>query len=920
MSRDELAETTNEPMRGMSSPARAARKPPTSSDDARVVDLTTAVVDKDLNNQTTTAPAGARASAAATARPDNEKVKAERARIKAEKERLRAEAKEAKEKERRAKEEEKRLERERKEAERKAKAEAKAAEEAAKAKVKAAKEAERMAKEAERAAKEAEKAKAKAEKEAEAEKKLEAKRKERQAREKQANAFAKFFTPKTKTKPTVKSTATPRVDEDVRTKLDEIVRTDGETEDIGRIRANLLERWKTRKGRGMRHRWGARRVEREVEVVSMLCFSASKKRKRDRDEPKATGARKRRLFDIDVDLFARPAFWGTGPFPNRPTASSVVTGRKPFEREMNVDYEYDSAEEWEEENGESLSDADNDEDEEMAQASDEDDGFIAVDDELTADISNFDPAAIGDDADTAQKRSTIAMFASRSRRGAQGPLVISSLQTTSSMGQDTEDPALLRVFSAQVSFPDAPRIGLAASTSQPSSATKQSKATKSTTKSSADNVVQANLRMLIEFLLMHPEFKANQAKTKFIEEACHTVAGLNQSAVKRAIESVATHACGRWVITSQAVESVGLSADEIDDLRGKAVVSVKPAKTTAKRRKTSEVAELPKGTDSPLWNQALQSIVTSKDKERKIGPPYKALFDPNTVKTLMQRGVVPDYYVSFLIKVVCAKNVTDSFLSECKLLLITVLSELATGTTTEERRLVLPARASVEAACAGNALRKSILACIDTGDAKCALEIMGALTANELGLCFVTNMISSTETLRMLTTALSECGDLSKTAVRVLRDGLGDEAAIETCSTFHPTEFCTMSEKLAANILSSSSKNVQENVTHVTCGLHVLRCFIISAPVNINVDAVRATLVTMLEACVVSREEKDMNAWQGIISAVLNIFSEQTVVLSLQLGADDVARIRDVLVQLGKSTVPTIAQLVQMCQQIVENV
>ncbi len=63
-----------------------------------------------------------------------------------------------------------------------------------------------------------------------------------------------------------------------------------------------------------------------------------------------------------------------------------------------------------------------------------------------------------------------------------------------------------------------------------------------------------------------------------------------------------------------------------------------------------------------------------------------------------------------------------------------------------------------------------------------------------------------------------------------------------------------------------------------------------------------------------------MNAWQGIISAVLNIFSEQAVVLSLQLGGDDAARIRDVLIQLGKSTVPTIAQLVQMCQQIVENV
>ena len=893
MSRDELADTTNEPVRTMSS-AREARKASASSDDARVVDLTATVADAGLNNQTTTtAPDGARASAAATAKAEKARIKAEKARIKEEKERLKAAAKEEKEKERRAKEEEKRLARERKDAERRAKAEVKATE----------------------------KAKLRAEKEAEAEKKLEAKRKEQQAREKQANAFAKFFTPKTKTKPAVEPTSTtPLADEDVRTKLDEIVRADGEAEDIGRIRTDLFKRWKAQKGRGMRHRWGARRVEREVKVVSMLCFPVSKKRKRDRDESTATGARKRRLFDIDVDLFARPAFWGTGPFPNRPAVPSVVSGRKPFEREMDVDYEYDSAEEWEEEEkGESLSDADNDEDEDMAQVSDEDDGFIAVDDELTADVSNFDPAAIGDDADMAQKRSTIAMLASRSRRGAQGPVVISSLQTTSSMVQYSEDPALLRVFSAQVVFRDAPRIGLVASTSQPLPAVK-SKGPKSATKMSADNVVQANLRMLIEFLLVHPELKVNQAKTKFVEEACHTVAGLNQSAVKRAIESVATHTSGRWVITSQAVESVGLTAAEIDDLRSKATVSVKPAKTTVKRRKSNEVSELPKGTDSPLWNQALQSIVTSKDKERKISPQYEALFHADTVKTLIQRSVVPDYYVSFLIKAVCAKNAKDSFLSGCKLLLITVLSELATGTMSEERRLVLPARASVEGACAGDALRKAISACIDTGDAECALEIMEALIPNEFGLAFVKSMISSTETMRMLTSALSECDDLSKTTVRVLRDGLGDEAAIETCSAFHPTEFCALSEKLAANILSSSTKHVQQNVTHVMRGLHVLRRFIVSAPENIDVDAVRATLVTILEGCVVSREEKDVNSWQVIISAILNIFSEQAVISSLQLGNDDVARIRNVLVELGKSTDARVAQLAQMCQQIVENV
>ena len=112
-----------------------------------------------------------------------------------------------------------------------------------------------------------------------------------------------------------------------------------------------------------------------------------------------------------------------------------------------------------------------------------------------------------------------------------------------------------------------------------------------------------------------------------------------------------------------------------------------------------------------------------------------------------------------------------------------------------------------------------------------------------------------------------------------------------------------MSEKLAANILSSSSKMYKRTprTSRVVCIAQVFH------HLGASKYQRRRRAPTLYElGSVVFREEKDKNRGKHLFR-VLNIFSEQTVVLSLQLGADDVARIRDVLVQLGKSTASSTA-------------
>ena len=110
-----------------------------------------------------------------------------------------------------------------------------------------------------------------------------------------------------------------------------------------------------------------------------------------------------KTFPVDG---GRPAFWGSGVFPERPgRVSSHVTGRTPFRKDSKVEYvaddgEYfDSGDEWEEvEEGESLSDEDVDADEDGEAISDEDeDGFVVKDGELSEGEGVKDEGELGHD-------------------------------------------------------------------------------------------------------------------------------------------------------------------------------------------------------------------------------------------------------------------------------------------------------------------------------------------------------------------------------------------------------------------------------------------------------------------------------------------------------------------------------------------
>ena len=132
---------------------------------------------------------------------------------------------------------------------------------------------------------------------------------------------------------------------------------------------------------------------------------------------------RRKLLQVDADLFPRPAYWGTWP-PERPreAAAALRRGRAPLARAPELDYEIDSAEEWEEEEaGESLSDSDAEEDADAAagggsDADAEGDGFVVADGYLSDDeVVMTDAAALAgaEDADA-----DAAAFGSPSRAGA----------------------------------------------------------------------------------------------------------------------------------------------------------------------------------------------------------------------------------------------------------------------------------------------------------------------------------------------------------------------------------------------------------------------------------------------------------------------------------------------------------------------
>lgn len=784
------------------------------------------------------------------ARAAREEQKAEKERLKeaerkakeAEKERVRAEKEAEKERVRAEKEAEKeraRVEKERVRSEKEVERQKLLAEkEATKAKLLAEKKAERIEKERVKSEKEAVKQAAQAEKDAikaekEAAKAAELAEKEAEKakaeklKAKQANAFAKFFTPKPKTKPVEPpSVSTPEISDALRDKLDSIIKSAEHDEDIDNIRSELLARWKQDKRR-FATRWGERRANADKDGAVVLCFNMPRKRKRDSCVDSGR-ARRRRLYDIDGAEYERPAFWGTGTFPNRPSKPIAVTARRPFAKEADVDYDYDSAEEWEDADpGESLSDADDDDDDgDDELGGEEDDGFIANEDVEMIDFATFDPACIGDDERTARQRSTIAMLTNKAKRQ-QTPLVISRLEPRT---PDAEDPdaSLLAVFTGMTPFAAHVRMSLDASTSQPSAPAQSNAQTKSTNKSAhkmtKNDLVNTQLRELIEFLLRNPTLTINKAAGTFVEDASSRVAGLSQAAVKRKIQEVATRLNNKWIITADALDSVNISADDADALRP----SVESTTATAKKRKIAATTAtatksghshtletlfdkaaqtIPAATDSPTWASSLQDVAKTKHLASPFGK-YEFLFNGSTLSACAQQGTMPSFVTSWLMKVATSKENT-TFRMHCIVLLRSVIEALVHKTPESKEKPVTPPRASLESLCADNQLRNSIERLAQSDEVQLratAIELVGSLLGTPISERVVSDLKSSSSFMAVFSERLPVAESKMRCA-EILRVMFPNAVAVELYAGFQPEEGAKLAENILSVTLDSSAEN-----------------------------------------------------------------------------------------------------------------
>ena len=337
----------------------------------------------------------------------------------------------------------------------------------------------------------------------------------------------------------------------------------------------------------------------------------------------------------------------------------------------------------------------------------------------------------------------------------------------------------------------------------------------------------------------------------------------------------------------------------------------------------TEQEKLPTATDAPIWNLAIASMSRSKDSKGMFADDYKHIFDESNLKACVEQGVVPDSFVSCLIRSVGAKSQRTVFRLACEKLLVVVFRTLGDGqNSVSERKLVTPARASVEAACGGDALVSAITSCIESGQESlklAALEIMDALLPDPTGMKFVTNRMFSKQVMQLVIDALGRRNEeFSVLAMRILCRALDSQTAIETCSALRPEEFLTLSRELAKGI-RYQSPDIRDNVRHVSSGLIFLeKCFSMEAWTSaVDRDACRKTLVTVLDACIVHRE--DALEWtKEVTTVLLNILIG--TMKALEITPEDKIQMRNSLKALWTSNDGQVKQLAEKVQNALENV
>ena len=252
-------------------------------------------------------------------------------------------------------------------------------------------------------------------------------------------------------------------------------------------------------GRPQARRWGARRASRRDRHFDPLRAGGSSVGVAAvEDDAPAVAAARRKLLQVDTSELRfelgpaaflapptggptplvnhpRPAYWGTWP-PDRPKAAapSLRRGRRPLTLGPGLDYELDSAEEWEEEEpGESLngdSDGEREEEDPMAVSDiDEGDGFVVADDYLSEDERADDVVPTPGDGEASalmggcgiesarakaaeRLRAEVDVRAERARK--QGKmLIVSSLHVAGAAAAAAPEPDAAAAAAAPISTP-----------------------------------------------------------------------------------------------------------------------------------------------------------------------------------------------------------------------------------------------------------------------------------------------------------------------------------------------------------------------------------------------------------------------------------------------------------------------------------
>jgi hypothetical protein len=286
-------------------------------------------------------------------------------------------------------------------------------------------------------------------------------------------------------------------------------------------------------------------------------------------------------FDEEQRAYARPPFWGSWPNTRPHKRTERVSGKRPFFQEPALDYEEESADEWEEEEPGELVDKDDDENEEGVEKEEDndDEGFMVPDGYLSDDerrnrVDDEEAAAEQQQQPASAEKATVATSDATTdkrlvelekliatARTSKTPLLISRLPTHETEGASSKHVELLQCLSV-TSFDSAapteqqmsgiaPTVPMAIGNAKPQQQQwiEQQQAVQQLPKQKRLSLSAAMSEKLREFVQHAGREKKESIVRGFVSEhQSSTSEKLSLAAVRTELSAIATYANGMWQV------------------------------------------------------------------------------------------------------------------------------------------------------------------------------------------------------------------------------------------------------------------------------------------------------------------------------------------------------------------------------------